>query len=425
MTKRILEEIRVLDFSVVWAGPYAARMLAEMGAEVIHVEHPRLFGHVGVVRVGSSAKAAKALGMTDVDPNSVGEAPWRGVRDTYTSVFSANKRFIALDTTSPEGGKILNELLKISDVLIENLTPDVAKKLGIYHEQVRQANPRLICCAIRGFGDGLWANHLAYGSTLEYLSGLTSLTGYEEGDRPMAAGVFMVDPIGAMQGVAAIISGLMYRKRTGEGISIESSQYEAATSFVNEAIMDYTMNKRVRIPTGNNDKDIAFQGCYPAKGSDQWIVLSIRNQVDWSKLCGIIRKKDWLNDKQYNEPSRLEAKREEVDTAISAWTIGHSKEDIARFLQNSNIPAAPVNNTAEAIFYPPLRHRRLYKWVEHSYGAIAPIPSMPVNFTRTPSPEVYHPAGAVGADNHYVYGELLGLTESRIKELEDKKIIKR
>ena len=426
MTKQILEGIRVLDFTVVWSGPYAARMLAEMGAEVIHLEHPELLGHVGMVPVGTPGKMAKALGMSDVEPERIGtNAPWQGVRDAFTSAFSVHKRFITLDTTNPEGREILHKLVKISDVCIENLTPDVVQKLGISYERLSQVNPHLISCAMRCFGEGPWNDYAAFGNTMEYLGGITSMTGYgyEDGDQPMRAGVFTVDPIGAMQAVAAIISGLMYCKRTGKGIYIESSQYEAAASLVNEAVMDYTMNKRVRTPIDNNDKDIPFQGCYPAKGNDQWVVLSIRNQAEWANLCSLIGKEDWLSDERFNQPSRLEANRQEVDAAITAWTTQRTKEDAVRFLQTLNIPAAPVNNIAEVIFDPQLRHRGLYKWIEYPFGAIAPVPHMPVKFTKTPFPEVYKPAKAVGADNYYVYGQLLGFSEWRIKRLEDKKII--
>jgi len=427
MSKKILAGVRVLDFTVLWSGPYTSRMLAEMGAEVIHIEHPRLLGTQDPT--SSPGKIAKALGMNviDLDPNVRGEAPWYGVRGTIFSAFNANKRFIALDITNPTGREILNELVKISDIAIENLTPDVAQKLGISYEQLSRANPRIISCAMRGFGKGPWANHVAFGNTMEYLSGITSVTGYDcqEGYRPMRMGVYTVDPVGAMQATAAIIAALMYRKRTGKGTSIETSQYEAAVSFVNRELMDYTMNKRICVPIGNNDRDIAFQGCYRAKGDDQWVVVSIRNQPEWVKLCHIIGKEDWLSDERLNQPSRLEANREEVDAAITAWSIKRSKEDASRFLQNMNIPAAPVNNIAETIFDPQLRHRGLYKWIEYPYGAIAPTPSMPVKFTETPLPEVYQPIKAVGADNHYVFGDLLGLPKNRIKQLEDKKIIKR
>jgi len=430
MTGKILQGIRVIDFAVVWAGPYASRMLSEMGAEVIHVEHPKLLGQPGTSRMGEPAKMAKALGMEVKDLNedsvaSESKATWLGVRDTYFAAFNATKKSITLDTTKPAGRETLNELIKICDVSIENLTPDVAQKIGISYEQLKQVNPRIIGCAVRGFGEGPWANHVAYGNTMEYLSGITSMTGYgyEEGSRPMPAGVFTVDPIGAMQAVAAIISALMYRKRTGEGMRIEVSQYEAAASFTNEALIDYTMNKRVRTPIGNNDKDIAFQGCYPAKGNDQWIVLSVRNQKEWANLCGLLHKEDWLTDGRFSQPSKLEANRREVDMAISAWTIQRNKKDATQFLQSLNIPSAPINNIVETIFDQQLRHRECYKWIEYPFGATAPTPRMPVKFTKTPLPEVYEPAKAPNADNYYVYGQLLGFSESHIKELEANKII--
>lgn len=430
MGKRILEGIRVLDFTIVWAGPYAARMLAEMGAEVICIEHPRLAGWAGGGSVGIPAKIAKALGMEQegIDPNLLGEAPWYGIRGGFFNSCSVNKRFIALDQINLEGREVLNGLVKISDVVIENLTPDVAHKLGISYEQLRQVNPQIIKCAMPGFGDGPWANYGAYGNSLEYLSGISSLTGYgyEDGDQPMPAGVFTVDPVGAMQAVAAIICALMYRKRTGKGMGIEVSQYEGAASLVNRDLLDYTMNKRVCSPIGNNDRDIAFQGCYRAKGEDdQWVVLSIRNQTEWATLCHIIGKEEWLKDERFSQPTRLEANREEVNAAITDWTTKRTKHEAARFLQNINIPAAPVNNIAETIFDPQLRHRGLYKWIEFPYGAVAPTPHMPVKFTKTPFPEDYQPPKAVGADNYYVYHDLVGLSESGVKELEDKKIIKR
>jgi crotonobetainyl-CoA:carnitine CoA-transferase CaiB-like acyl-CoA transferase len=379
---------------------------------------------LGIDALGEPAKIAAALGT---ELTGINEALWQGIRDTYTSSFHANKKFIALDSTTPEGGDVLNALVKISDVSIENWTPRVAQKIGVSYEQLRQSNPQIINCSMRAYGDtGPWASYVAYGSTMEYLSGITSLTGYgyKEGDRPMRVGVYTVDPLASMQAAGAIMSALIYRKRTGKGMNIKLSQYEVATHLVGREVMDYSMNKIVRTPIGNNDRDVPFQGCYPTKGDDQWMVISIRDKTEWSTLCSVIGKLDWLNSDTYNHPSKLEANRKEVDAAITVWTNERTKEDASQFLQNLNIPAAPVNNYAESIFDPQLRHRGKYRWVEHSYGATATLPRMPVNFTKTPLPEVYQPAKSVGADNSYVYHDLLGLSDKYIKELEDKKIIK-
>jgi crotonobetainyl-CoA:carnitine CoA-transferase CaiB-like acyl-CoA transferase len=262
---------------------------------------------------------------------------------------------------------------------------------------------------------------------MEYLSGITSVTGYghESGDRPMRVGVYTVDPIGAMQATGAIIAALMYRRRTGKGMNIEVSQYEGAASFVNEAIMDYTMNKRIRIPAGNDDRDIPFQGCYPAKGDDEWIVFSIRNKKEWLWLLRIIGKEQWLVNDQYSDPKKAVTKRDEIDAVITSWTRQYSKLEIARLLQNVHIPAAPVNHTNEALFDPQLRHRNLFKWVKHPYGAMLAAQRMPAIFTKTPLPDTYEAARAVGEDNHYVYHELLKMSDEEINKLEQLKIIKR
>lgn len=422
MAKRILEGIRVLDFTVVWSGPYAARMLAEMGADVIFIEHPKLRGILGVYRVGTCGKMASALGMEGVDPDAVGDAPWRGVRDSYTSAFHLNKKFASLDTTKPEGRKLLEELVKQSDVVIENLTPDVVHKIGIGYDQLKDINPRIIKCAMRGFGEGPWNGYSAFGTTMEFVSGITSMNGYgrSDGDQPMRTGVYMVDPLGAMQAVGAIMGALLYRQRTDKGTRVEVSQYEAAVNFVNDAIIEYNMNHTIRKPCGNDDWYLPFQGCYPCQGEDQWVLISVRNKKDWGALCGLIGRDEWLA----NSFDEIKTNRQEVDVAISSWTKVQTKQEAARQLQSMNIPAGPVNTTPETIYYPPIRYRELYKWVIHPYGGIAPVASMPAKFSKTPFPNDYEPTHAVGGDNDYVYRTLLGLSPTDIKELEEKQIIK-
>ena len=209
--KKILEGIRVLDFGVVYSGPYAARILAEMGAEVIRVEHPQLRGVMATYRTGGGAELAKALGTEaeNISRDTVGDAPWLGIRDSYSAAYLGNKVFVALDTTKPQGKEVLKQLLEISDVVMHNLTPDVVERVGITYDYIRAANPRIINCTMPAFGsEGPWANYKAYGNTMEYLSGMTSLTGYggKDGDRPIPLGVYTVDPVSGMMAAGAIIS---------------------------------------------------------------------------------------------------------------------------------------------------------------------------------------------------------------------------
>jgi formyl-CoA transferase len=149
-------------------------------------------------------------------------------------------------------------------------------------------------------------------------------------------------------------------------------------------------------------------------------VISVRDSKDWASLCGIIGKGEWAT----YDLDQIKTRRQEVDVAVGSWTKELTKQEAARILQSMNIPAGPVNTTPETIFYPPIRYRELYRWVTHPYGGIAPVPSMPAKFSKTPFPIDYEPTHAVGGDNDYVYRKLLGLSDLAIKELEEKQIIR-
>lgn len=433
MSTQILQGIRVIEWTVVWAGPLVANMLAEMGAEVIHVDHPKFLGVMGTYPPRSVVHMARALGMNnkDIKPDIAArlqEAPYQGIHDMEFSALAANRKFIALNTTKHEGRSLLRKIIKVCDISLNNLTENVAQKLGISYEDLRSMNPKIINCSMPAFGHGPWSKYVAYGSTLECATGIVSLNGYggKDKDQPIQStgGGFVVNPIAAMQATGAIISALIHRTKTDKGTNIEVSQFEAGAHLLNTELNNYIINNKFPIPDGNNDHKVIFQGCYPAKGEDQWIVISIRNQVEWINFCHLIGKVDWLNNNDLKYIQRAAKHRKEVDSAIMEWARSHNKVEATRKLQNMKIAAAPVNNNVDVLFDPQVKHRGLYHWIEYPYGATAPSLTMPVRFSKSNFPDPYRSAQAIGSDNQYFYGEILGLPAEEIQKLADTKIIK-
>lgn len=434
MANQILKGVRVIEWTVVWAGPLVANILAEMGAEVIHVDHPKFLGVMGTYPPQSVVHMAQALGLDnqDIKPDIAAqfqEAPYQGIHNMEFSALTANRKFIALDTTKSEGYSLLREIIKVCDVSLNNLTENVSRKLGITYADLKSMNPNIINCSMPAFGRGPWSEYVAYGSTLECATGIVSLNGYggEDRDQPIQStgGGFVVNPIAAMQATGAIIAALIHRAKTGRGTNIEVSQFEAGTHLLNTEMNNYVINKKISLPDGNNDHNVLFQGCYPAKGEDQWMVISIRNQAEWINFCHLIGKTDWLNSNVLGCIQQANKHRRKVDLAITQWTKNQTKSESTRKLQNMKIAAAPVNNNVEVLFDPQVKHRGLYHWVVYPYGATAPSLTMPVRFSKTTFPDPYRPAQAIGADNQYIYGDILGLKATEIKKLEDAKIIKR
>jgi benzylsuccinate CoA-transferase BbsF subunit len=249
-----LEGYRVIDFGWVIAGPIVGAIRADMGAEVIKVESRR--------RLDASRRGRPITGE-HIDRGDRGEDP------DLIPLFHAinrNKLSITIDLTHPHAPQLLRDLIARSDVVVENFTPHVLRRVGLDYEALCEVKPDLIMLSLSAAGQtGPWREISAYAPSITSLAGLDGLVGYSDGPVLGMPSLNFSDPTAGLLGAYAVMAALCHRQRTGQGQYIDMSQMEALTGLAVEAILDYTLNNRVRTPQGNRHPYMRRMGCIPAK----------------------------------------------------------------------------------------------------------------------------------------------------------------
>lgn len=404
-----LKGIRVTDLSMWFAGPMASRLMADMGAEVIKVES---LHHIDPWRGRVDPVSAKV------------QYPLRPSERPYDcspgfNLQNRNKYGITLDLRTPEGKEILKKLVAVSDVLLENYSPRVMPKLGLDYETLIKVNPKLIMMSLPALGStGPFKDFLAFGQTIDCMSGMSYLTGYI-GEEPMLQSRLAYgDPLSGMNAAFAIISALRNRNRTGKGMHIEMSQVEGLIAFNADSILDYTMNGRIRERIGNRDRAMSPHGCYRCKGEDNWVAIAVPSDKVWQKFSKAIGLSVSKDERFIDVISRHE-NQDELDKLIEAWTIARSQYEVMDILQSAGIPAGPVLDAAQLGEDPHLKARGVFQVVTHPVAGTHPYIGAFAKFSKTPL-SIRMPAPCLGQHIRNILGELLGMTSKEIQELEDK-----
>ena len=422
MARLPLEGLRVLEITVVWAGPYCGSFLADLGAEVIRVESTKAF-------VPLSRGAGPRLTQAQIEnlplysggtPGYVpGERPFN--RSPMFNSHARNKRSMTVNLMDPGGREIFDRLVSISDVLVENNPTETMEKLGISYETLKAVKDDIIMLRMPSYGsDGPYRNFRAHGVHIEGVVGHTMLRGYEDTDPSYNTTVLMSDAAAGAQGAFAVLAALNHRKRTGQGQLVELGQAENVFSFLGEYYMDYLMNGRTHGPTGNRHPR-ALQGCYPCApedgNDDRWVVITVYDNEQWHALCEIIGAADLAGDAELADAAARHARQAEIDPRIAAWTRTQTPADAMNILQRAGIPAGAVMNQADAFADPHVQRRQFFQEAyqedcgTHLYpGPLYKMSATPLGIRRGPA--------MFGQDNEYVYRELLGYTAEEYAALE-------
>ncbi len=390
----ILKGLTVLDFTRVLAGPYATRILADFGADVIKVQ---------------SRKTAKGAESNDT---------------AYFNTWNRNKKSITLDMSYPEAVEIALKLAAISDVLIENFSPRVMSNWGLTYEKVKEIRPDIIMISMSAMGQsGPWRNFVAFGPTLQSLCGLTYLTSYDS-ECPVGLGYSYADTIAALYGILAVLAALGYREKTGRGLYIDLSEYEALCTLNGPLFLDLFANQSTILPNGNwsNSLPAAPHGCYKCKGMDRWCVISVSNETDWRALCQAIDQTRLSEEDKFSTPSKRKKHSKELDELLERWTSKKSAEEVVRLLQKAGVPAGIVQNAAELADDQQLSAREFFVHLKHPSLGDTISDGTPIKFTGV-SKGHWKTSPLLGEDNHYVYTEMLGLTEQELSSYVKRGII--
>jgi len=385
---------RVIDLSMGWAGPLAARHLADMGAEVIKVESCERFDWW---RGWEATEEWIAQNAAEQSPS-------------FNTV-NRNKLDVTLDLTSADGAALLKRLVAIGDVVVENYSAGVLPKLGLDYAELSKANPQLVMLSMPAFGTtGPWAGYRAYGSTVEHASGLPHLTG-EAHWPPAMSHVAYGDAVGGLTGAAALLTALRHRKRTGEGQFLDLSQSEGLFPLGAHGILEQSVTGKAPQRLGNRSATCAPHGVYPTRGVDQWLVLQVLTDLQWRALTELAPELAKFGD----IASRL-ARRDELDAAVAAWTRDRDGRDLMNRLQRAGVPAAAVYDARDLLADPHLATRGFWQMTERAYVGRQPGPVPPYRVGEAPY-RIETPAPTLGQHNRRVLGELLGLDDVELDRL--------
>lgn len=413
-----LAGIRVIDMTVVWAGPFTTVLLSDMGAEVIRVEslaRPDLNTRGQPILEGT--RGATGGGYPG---NYPGPRPWN--RNTNFNSTGRNKKSVTMDITKPEGHAAFLRLVANCDMLVENNVPDVIDRLNITWDVLSKANPGLIMISMAGFGHtGPYKRFRAFGANMEAIVGHTLLRGYTDRDVSDVTNVFLADAGGGAVGAFAVLSALRHRMRTGQGQYIDMSQAENIGHFMSQAMMDYSMNGRVQTTMGNRHPERAPQGVYRCDGPDDWLALSCGSPAEFQGLCDAIGQSGLTADPRFATlDARLQPDNQDVlDDLIEAWTKARTKYDAFHTLQAAGVPAGPVLAIPDVFKDPHLWDRQMWQQVfVREAGLHWYLRPIARHMSKTPL-EIWAPAPCMGDDNEYVYKQVMGYTDAEYQAMVD------
>jgi len=401
----ILSGIRVIDMSMGWSGPLAARHLGDMGAEVIKVEaiqHPDWWRGWDMTKEWFEEKLyEKASSFNTVNRNKLG---------------------ITLDLTTPEGSDLLKRLVKLSDVVIENNAASVLPKLRLDYPNLKKINSRLIMASLPAFGvTGDWKNYRAYGSTVEQASGLPHLTGKPDWP-PTMLHVALGDAVAGLNAVAAVLLALFHKQKTGEGQQIDISQVECLFPLASQGLIQQSMTGQAPERYGNRHPIYAPHGVFPCAGEEEWVTILVTHQDEWQALCRSMGRDDLARDRFLSESSQRKEREAELETIISEWTGKYDPGTLMNDLQAVGVPAGIVRPARELLEDPQLLERDFFEWMEKEHMGIQLNAKAPYRIPngyrgiQTPTP-------CLGEHNETVLCGLLGLSKEELQQLEAKGII--
>jgi len=408
MAYKLLDGIRILDLTMVFAGPVSTEILAELGAEVIKIE---------------SIQRADVFTRANVYPeNEPGEDPWN--RGCIFHTLNAGKKGISLNLGSEEGREIFKRLAKISDAVIENYSPRVMDNWGLNYEELKKIKSDIVMVSISGLGHyGPLRDFYMYVPGMEGMSGLTHITGFPQ-EPPLLSGCAYGDWVTGANAAAALITALFYRMQTGEGQYVDLSGREAVACHIGDVLTTYTQTGQMPERTGNSHPASAPHGCYKCSGEDNWVNIAVENEDQWQKFCEVIGNPAWAKDEKFSTLNERLLNREELDRHVEEWTVRHGHIEIMKMMQAAGIPAGAALNMKEINTDPHLAERGFFSMIDHGDGiGKRPISGqMPAKFSEAESFTLER-APRFAQDDNYVFGSLLEMSETEIDKLVEDKII--
>ncbi len=391
-----LAGIKVLELGQLIAGPFAAKTLADFGAEVVKIEPP-----------GAGDPLRK----------------WRLLKEgtsVWWQVQSRNKRSLALDLRTPEGQDIVRRLAQEADVLIENFRPGAMEGWGLGPDDLLAANPRLIVLRISGYGQtGPYRNRPGFGVVAEAMGGLRHLTA-EPGRVPVRVGVSIGDTLAALHGVIGILLALQHRHASGQGQVIDVALYEAVFNCMESLLPEYSAFGAVRGPAGSALPGIAPSNAYACKDGGYALIAGNGDSI-FRRLMALIGRDDLAQDPALADNAGRVARVAELDDAIGTWTAQRSVDDVLAALESASVPAGRIYSVADIAADPHYRARGMLEELQLADGSTLAVPGICPKLSATPGRHGRQ-APTLGQDSDTVLRGL-GLTAAQIDALRERGIV--
>ena len=401
----ILAGVRVIDLTHAWAGPFATQLLADYGAEVIKIETCE---RPDMLRFST-------LAADENRPDAYNRGGW-------FQYLGRNKLGLTLDLKQPQGQQLFKGLAAQSDVVIENFSARVMRRLGLEYAVLQAVNPRLIMISMPGYGTiGPYKDFVAFGEMIEPFAGLAELTGYADG-APLRLAVAYPDPVAGLHAALATLLALRQRRQTGAGQHIHIPHREPITRMLGEAVLDYTVNDRTQHRIGNRHRAWAPHGCYPCCGQDRWIAIVVRNDAEWTALCQVFGEPAWAHEPGFANSFRRWKHADLLDQHVAEATQRWEATALATRLCTAGIPAGAVQTNQDLFCDAHLQARQAFWVIAHPLAGTYPYPAPSTRLTGTP-PGMMRPAPNLGEHNKDLLTRLLGLSPAEVQDLEAKGVI--
>ncbi|HWH82569.1 MAG TPA: CaiB/BaiF CoA-transferase family protein [Burkholderiaceae bacterium] len=381
-----LSHLKVLDLSRVLAGPWASQMLADLGAEVIKVEHPER---------GDDTRGWGPPYLRDAEGGDVESA--------YFLCANRNKKSVALDLATPEGQRQIRALAVQSDVLIENFKVGGLAKYGLDYGSLQALNPRLIYCSITGFGQtGPYAQRPGYDFMVQGMGGLMSLTGVpdgEDGAGPMKVGVALTDVLTGLHAVAGILAAVAWRDQSGEGQHIDLALLDVQVSCLANQAQNYLVTGQPPRRQGNAHPSIVPYQSFPT--ADGEMILAVGNDSQFAAFCRVAGHPEWAADRRFVTNAGRVEHRASLVPLLRQATVQNATADWIVLLEAANVPCGPINTLEQVFADPHVVARGLRIDIPHPVTGTAPAVASPLRLSKTPV-QYRHAAPALGAHTEQV-----------------------
>lgn len=403
----VLSGVRVLDLSRVVAGPLAGQTLADLGADVIKVE-----------RVGGGDD------LRTLGPPWVTSPDKELEQSTYFQTVNRGKRSLTLDFAQEEGAAILKDLVKETDVLIENFRTGTLDRYGLGYEDLKAINPRLIFCSITGFGQtGPYSDRSGYDYLVQAMGGQMAVTGLPEGMKgagPMRVGVPIADITAGNNAVIAILAALLHRERSGTGQHIDIALLDSQVAMLLNSLSAW-LNARAPLPrTGNDHPTAVPNGVFAVK--DGHILIATFNDREFARLAEVLGHPEWANDPRYARSRDRLANRADLTRDMTEALSSNTKQHWMNVINAAKVSCGPINDMPDIEHDSQLRERGMFVSLSHPTMGEVRVVGSPLKFSETPVAYAKPPPLA-GEHTEAILKERLALDSEAIEKLRDKNIV--